>query len=364
MFKRMAAFLLCFCMVMTGSALFAHAEAIERSLIIPDKTASPQSDALFSYSEQGALTVTAESEFGGAVAVQLSQLLHVKNMRYLQVSLHSTAPFNIALKMGGTERDIYPQLAGPSWYEALCGTRPDNATSVPAGQYTVSLDLIHYFEYNGLTIDKNGFVDLKTVLIMLEGAGTLKIDRLLLSNTQEFTMPDGQVVAPAPTLPALPEIHETDVTEFREMYENPEFSARSEDNSLLIIFVLIGAGTLIAALAIAAVVKVKVETVTRKEDERYFRAAQEVEAEMAKRKKSKKHAIYSPDRPRPVKSKAEYLKEFKLLGAIADEEPTEDTVSEEATNEEKGEVAVVQNRSAQQPKPKKKAKKKSKKKKK
>ena len=323
MFRRMAAVVLCLCVVLMGTALSVSAAPIEKSLLIPDKTASPSADAAFSYAESGTLTVTASAQTGGSVAVTMDQLLNVKNVRYLQVAVRATAPFNIALKVGGTEKDIYPQLAGPSWYEAFVGTRDGNEAYIPSGEYVVSLDLIQYVEYNGLSIDTNGYVQLKTVFLMLGGAGTLTVERLMMSNTADFSLTNGQTGAAAPTLPMLEEIHDTEVTQAGERFEQPAFILEPENQALVIVLVLVGAAVLIVALAVAAVVKMKADAAAKKDDERYFRIADEVAREMAKKAK-KKRMMYSPDRPRPVKSKAEYLREFKILGA-ANIDVTEET---------------------------------------
>ena len=141
--------------------------------------------------EKGALHLKADTAEGAMLAVEINETIHVDTVRYLQLSISSTAPFNIALKMSGAQYDLFPQTAGPSWYEVFQNTPPGEGDGVKAGDYTVSLDVAHYIKYNGIELSQNGYATLKTVHIALRGAGEMTVNHLAISDMGSFRSPNG-----------------------------------------------------------------------------------------------------------------------------------------------------------------------------
>ncbi|MBQ3093578.1 MAG: hypothetical protein IJC52_00250 [Clostridia bacterium] len=189
MCKRLLCFILC-CVLCLTAAMPAAADTT--FWLLPAEEADMSSVAgEASIIEKGALHLTAATAEGASVAVEVNETIHVDTVRYLQLSLRSTAPFNIALKMSGAQYDLFPQTAGPSWYEAFQDTAPGEGEGVKAGEYTVSLDIAHYIKYNGIQLSQNGYATIKTVHIALRGAGEMTVDHLAVSDMGSFRSPNG-----------------------------------------------------------------------------------------------------------------------------------------------------------------------------
>ncbi len=167
------------------------------SLLSTDATMG-DSSAVFAYTPEGALTVTALAP-GATVAIECAQEIDLNTKRYLQLSVQAAVPFNLALKLSGEEYDWYPQLTGPSWYEAFQATAPAANEGVPAGDHTMALDVRHYADYNALTLREDGTATLKTVYLTLYAPGTVTVSHLKLGDAA-FTTADGKSGTAATTL--------------------------------------------------------------------------------------------------------------------------------------------------------------------
>ncbi len=160
--------------------------AAGQSLLSVDQTRLTSETGMFAYTPEGALTVTASDAGGVTAAIDLNMTVNVYETPFIQLSLTSTAAFNVALKLGTAEGDIFPQTAGPAWYEGFQKHAPAAGGGVDAGSYTLSLSIPAYAEYNELAIPKDGVVTLKTVFVMLKGEGGLTLEHLTLSEHGEF----------------------------------------------------------------------------------------------------------------------------------------------------------------------------------
>ena len=63
--------------------------------------------------------MVSSDEEGVSVSFSVDKIVNVNTTHYLQLDIETTASFNLALKFSGDEYDIYPQTAGPSWYEVF-----------------------------------------------------------------------------------------------------------------------------------------------------------------------------------------------------------------------------------------------------
>ena len=130
--------------------------------------------------------LTAVDTGGATVAIDLNRQINMYETPFVQLSLTSSAPFNIAFKLYNGTQDIFPQTAAPAWYEGFQEQAPAAGDSVNAGEYTLSLSLPAYAEYNEMSIQEDGVLTLKTVYIMLRSAGGITLEHLALSEHGDF----------------------------------------------------------------------------------------------------------------------------------------------------------------------------------
>lgn len=223
------------------------------------------------YTAEGALSVTA-SEAGATVAIEFSQEIDLETMRYLQLSLNAQVPFNLALKLSGEEYDLYPQTKGPSWYEAFQGKAPTVDEGVAAGDYTMSLDVRHYADYNGLALREDGTATLKSVYLTLYAPGTVTVSHLKLGESAVFTTADGKSGTAATTV--APITTHSDVTKLPTKYayyDGGDIAAiddtirREEDSPAPMITMIVVGVLLVVAMILLTVLKKRRERISLEE---------------------------------------------------------------------------------------------------
>ncbi len=195
--KRFISLCLCVCVLMALCGTLT-ASAAPLSLLIPEKTNRTAIEGDFTYTADGALQLTASSDAGTTVAVDIDQTVNLNGMRYVHLAVESTVPFNIAMKVSNGQNDVYPQLAGPSWYEHFQQTAPAVGEGVKAGTYVMVLDLQHYMQYNSLGFGNDGYAYIRSVHIFAKGVGTVTVKQLSLSEAATFTFEGQPVTMPAP----------------------------------------------------------------------------------------------------------------------------------------------------------------------
>lgn len=160
--------------------------AAQHLLLNEEQTRITSQEGTFAYTPEGALMLTTPDGNGVTAAIDINVQVNVYETPFLQLSLTSTAPFNIALKMNDGSQDFFPQTAAPAWYEGFQSQPPVAGEGVNAGSYTMSLSIPAYAEYNEITIPKDGTLTLKTVYVMLHSAGGMTLEHLALSEQGEF----------------------------------------------------------------------------------------------------------------------------------------------------------------------------------
>ena len=257
MFKRWMMIVLCACVMMSAAVLPVSA-ALENNVLLPAKTALLDGEGTVTYSEDGALLLTSTSENGAAAAITLDQFFNIRNVRYMQVSITADAPFNVAVKMIGEDKDLYPQLTGPSWHTAFGLSSVPKDGYIPAGSYVLSLDVINYVEYNGMVIDKDGYATMESVFVMVKGAGSVTVERLVFSNEPTFTAANGQTGTAAPTVATKKDPNDADATSVSQAIEQSVGAViQSEDLALILVLVLLATGVVVLAMVTIAVTKKK-----------------------------------------------------------------------------------------------------------
>lgn len=171
--------------------------------LLPTDAPTPVGNGDCVYTPDGALQLTSADDGGVSVSIAVNKTVNIHTTKYLQLAIETNAPFNVALKLSGDEYDIYPQTAGPSWYEVFQEKAPTDGAGVKSGSYAVSLDLKNYVDYNDLEITPDGFMTLKTVFITIDGAGAAVVRHLALSDVAEFATASGQKGEAAATKVAI-----------------------------------------------------------------------------------------------------------------------------------------------------------------
>ncbi len=203
--KRIVMVIVCMCLFSlllcpTASAM------VRRDLLDAERTALVSDSGSFTYTEDGVLVLESTSEEGATVALPFDLLMNLGNMRYLQMSLSSDCAFNIALRVSGNGRDFYPQLTGPSWYEAFQDTAPAEGEGVSdGGVFTLSQDVLHYAAYNEMPLSEDSYATVKAVFISVKGVGKLTVEHLMLSDTPDFMTMSNHIGTLAEEVPLLPE---------------------------------------------------------------------------------------------------------------------------------------------------------------
>jgi len=286
MLGRIGAVCLCVCLVFGACVMPAAAEETTTSSVT-STTAAPAEKAfsLLSaeatigdptatavYTAEGALSVTA-TEAGATVAVEFSQEIDLETMRYLQLSVNAQVPFNLALKLSGAEYDLYPQIKGPSWYEAFQGRAPSADEGVAAGEYTMSLDVRHYADYNGLALREDGTTTLKSVYLTLYAPGTVTVSHLKLGESASFTTADGKSGTAATTVaPITTHSDTTKLPTKYAYYDGGDIAAiddtiRREETSPAPMIAMITVGVLlVAAMILLTVLKKRRERISLEEE--------------------------------------------------------------------------------------------------
>ncbi len=255
-----AAILLCIGML---SSLAVSAQVLP--LLVPEKTALTSTEGSYAYDDNGALHVIAPSDNGATVAVDIEQTVKVHNTRYVHLVVEATAAFNIALKVDNGTHDVYPQLAGPSWYEQFQETAPAMGEGVNAGSYAVVLDLANYAQYNAQSLGTDGYAFIRSLHVFVKGAGEVTVKQMTLTEAATFTY-DGQPIttaAPFEAITTAPHA-ETDSTQPPESDDTtPTYAAAPEgDYNLgrvppIVIVLLIGGVLLIGSMIALNVLKKK-----------------------------------------------------------------------------------------------------------
>ncbi len=129
--------------------------------------------------DNGDLTVTADTDSGYQVVIDLDRTFNVATLKNWLVEATSTAPFDVQLTVTTAGDDMTFGLA-PDFWPALC-TQTVNGC-LPAGYYQTSLDLSGCYSYNNV-MPADGKTTVKQVVIKLGGKGTLSLDTLQMSNT-------------------------------------------------------------------------------------------------------------------------------------------------------------------------------------
>ncbi len=226
-------------------------------LLSESNTTSILPSGTVTYDPAGTLTLTAPDAAGAAAAVDVAIPFQLDQKRYVQVSVTATAPFNIALRLeSDTAIPVHPQIAAPGWYEAFQAEKPAAGDGIAPGTYVLSLDLQAYMVYNDLEIPSSGYFTLKNVYITLKDAGTVTIDRLMLSDTGEFQTASGKTgtTAKAPTAvtTAANDVHIT---------THPTYDAggvaqyRGNDSTATVMTLLILAAVLVLLMILMTVLK-------------------------------------------------------------------------------------------------------------
>lgn len=175
------------CMTVLCCLLFCgKVSAAEQSLLLQEQTRLTSKNGTVGYSPEGALMLTAADTAGATAAIDLNRQINVYETPFVQLSLTSSAPFNIALKLHNGTQDIFPQTAAPAWYEGFQEQAPAAGEGVNAGEYTLSLSIPAYAEYNDMIIPEDGVLTLKTVYVMLRSAGGITLEHLAVSEHGEF----------------------------------------------------------------------------------------------------------------------------------------------------------------------------------
>lgn len=176
--------------------------AQELSLLVQEKSSRTSMEGDFAYDGSGALCVTASSDAGATVAINIEQTINLNGTRYVHLVVDATAPFNIALKVSNGSHDVYPQLAGPSWYERFQETAPAMGEGVKAGNYALVLDLWEYMNYNAQSLGTDGYAYIRSVHVFVKDAGAVTVKQLKLTDAPTFTH-EGQPITTAVPLEAV-----------------------------------------------------------------------------------------------------------------------------------------------------------------
>ncbi len=227
-------------------------------LLKEDTTYLTKRDGAFSYAPQNVLIVQAPTEAGTTAAIDIKTPVNVKETPFLQLSVSSAAPFNIALKLQNGDFAVFPQLAGPSWYEAFQEQVPPDGGGVNAGHYTCSLNIESYLRYNDLGVPEDGVVTIETVFIMLKGAGELTVEHLALSDVGEFQTAFGTVGTTAYSPAAV-----TTATHGTARPTQPTYDAggvtryQSDDSPIGMIVIMVAAGVAVGAMIVLTILRAR-----------------------------------------------------------------------------------------------------------
>lgn len=227
-------------------------------LLKEDTTYLTKRDGAFSYAPQNVLIVQAPTEAGTTAAIDIKTSVNVKETPFLQLSVSSAAPFNIALKLRNGDFAVFPQLAGPSWYEAFQEQVPPDGGGVNAGRYTCSLNIESYLRYNDLGVPEDGIVTIETVFVMLKGAGELTLEHLALSDAGEFQTALGTVGTTAYSPAAV-----TTATHGTARPTQPTYDAggvtryQSTDSSLGMIVIMVAAGVAVGVMIVLTALRAR-----------------------------------------------------------------------------------------------------------
>ncbi|MBQ3068783.1 MAG: metallophosphoesterase [Clostridia bacterium] len=142
--------------------------------------------------DNGTLTVSSEAADGYAVALTLEKPVCITSLKNLLVDVTSSAPFDIQLSVTTSADDARYGLVSEFWPN-LCEAL-DNGY-IPAGSYRGAFDLHSCFAWNKV-VPADGMTTVKQIKFVLNGAGTLQVKALQLSNTTAFgRFEDGQYQA-------------------------------------------------------------------------------------------------------------------------------------------------------------------------
>ncbi|MBQ4618097.1 MAG: hypothetical protein IJB27_06980 [Clostridia bacterium] len=251
----------CLAMMLGALCLAMPASAAAEHVLLNEESTTFLSGG--SYTENGALALQSGGNPVTAV-IEWDEEINLNTTRYLQLSVVSSAPFNVALKLDGDPYDAYPQLTGPSWYEAFQDTAPASGEGVAHGSYVLSLDMKNYMEYNGLVVPKNGKMTLLGVYITMYGQGELTVSHLKLSDTAAFVTADGKGGTAATTL--VPIIKHTQASRATSPYQGGSYDAGTPggyspeaDAAGVVWFILLGVAA-VGAVVVLTVVKKRRES--------------------------------------------------------------------------------------------------------
>ncbi len=129
--------------------------------------------------DNGALTVTADTDKGYEITMALNKAVNVTQLKNWLVNLSSTADFDIKLNVTTAGADADYGLVSdfsPSYTSTLSNG------GIPAGGYSKLHDLYSCYTWNNV-LPSDGISTIKTVTVKLASSGTLSIYALQLSNT-------------------------------------------------------------------------------------------------------------------------------------------------------------------------------------
>lgn len=153
------------------------------SLFDASKLAVGSADKAGSYSyNNGRLTVTADTDAGFEVVMDLNKPVNVRTLKNLLVNIKSDVRFDIKLEVTTAGSDASYGIVS-DFYPALGVTLDNNM--IPAGSYRKDFDLFSCYEWNNV-IPADGISTVKRVVVTLGGKGSMSLYALQLSNGKDI----------------------------------------------------------------------------------------------------------------------------------------------------------------------------------
>ncbi len=131
--------------------------------------------------DNGKLTVTSDTDDGYELLVTLNERYDVTVLKNLLLDVDATVRFDIRPVFTTAKNDASYGLVSDLW-PLLCEELDGNY--IPAGRYAQAVDLLGCFTWNKV-VPADGITTVKTVRIVLGGKGTLTLNTLQATNTDQ-----------------------------------------------------------------------------------------------------------------------------------------------------------------------------------
>ncbi len=129
----------------------------------------------------GTLTMNATGTDGYSIKMNVNESINPSDLVNLLMDVNATAPFNVSMELTNGNGDATMEFKNE--FFNVFGMEGDQ-NALPAGAWTVDMNLIGYYEWNGGAITDS---TIKSVTVTLTGAGTLTMKALQASRLETIT---------------------------------------------------------------------------------------------------------------------------------------------------------------------------------